>query len=464
MDDYNKFIEKYAIGISVGFGILFMVIAITKNWGDGAALCMFPLGAAVGLFVLYIPCLYKRAAKKHEIAINDWDFPLEQLLEKCAATGRIDVTDEKTYDIARRMVLSVLSDNNVPEKYYDRYTGIETIRGYFLKMRSGQQWEQSAVVQKAIQLYRDCCKANADDLSVESKREKAALIMTQYFTNANIDTILNEGKRAYYAEMEAKEKKELEKISATEKRTQRELERYKRYHGRDKLLAILSDERHQCQKKLDELDRTSDFLLNSGRYVSEPKETSWGIVGGIAEGIAGPAAGVAAAMEVQRQNAKNKAVWEAQVRAQTEVGVNAMLKLAPQIKDLEARLEKLQQRYTKAETLLVKDDEPDVYFSTLEIGEPNINISRTGTITVKVAVVGQPFAIYDDRPATVDGSLTAHIFDGRKEIAQATLVFPERGAEYKTTLTGMALFCGKEGTQYCVKLSPNDLWAIEVPK
>lgn len=464
MDEYNEFIEKYAIGISVGFGILFMVIAITKNWGDGAAFCMFLLGAAVGLFVLYIPCLYKRAAKKHEIAINDWDFPLEQLLKKCAATGLIDVTDEKTYDIARRMVLSVLSDNNVPEKYHDRYTGMETIRGYFREMRSDQQWGQSEVVQKAIQFYKDCCKAKADDLSVESKREKAALIMTQYFTNANIDTILNEGRRACYAEIEAKEKKELEKISATEKRTQRELEHYKRYHGRDKLLTILRDKYHRCQEKLDELDRTSDFLLNSGSYISKPKETSWGLAGGIAEGIAGPAAGVAAAMEVQRQNAKNKAVWEAQVRAQTEVGVNAMLQLAPQIRGLKAQLKDIQQRYKKAETLLVKDDEPDMYFSMLEIGKPNISVSKTGTITVRVDVVGQPFAIYDDRPAVVDGSLTAHIFSGSKEIAQATLVFPERGAEYKTTLTGIALFCGKEGKKYSVKLSPNDLWVIEVSK
>lgn len=327
MDDYNEFIEKYAIGITFGFGILLAVIATMNDWGGFAAFFMFIVGMAVGLFVLDIPHLYKQVAKKHEIRANRWEFPLEELLKKCAVTGLIDVTDEKTYDIARRMVLSVLSDNNIPDKYHNRYTGMETMQGYFLKMRSGQQWEQSEVVQKAIQLYKDCCKAHADDLSVESKREKAALIMTQYFTAASIDTILNEGRRAYYAEIEVKEKKELEKISAAEKETQRELEYYKGYHGRNKLLAILRDERQRCQKKLDELDRTSDFLLNSGSYISKPKEASWGLAGGIAEGIAGPAAGVAAAMEVQRQNAKNKAVWEAQVRAQTEVGVNAISNL-----------------------------------------------------------------------------------------------------------------------------------------
>ena len=92
------------------------------------------------------------------------------------------------------------------------------------------------------------------------------------------------------------------------------------------------------------------------------------------------------------------------------------------------------------------------------------SVSRTGTITVEVSVVGHPFKICDDRPAIVDGSLTAHIFGGRKEIGQATLVFPENGAKYKTTLTGMALFCGKKGAKYSVKMSPNDLWAIEVLK
>lgn len=405
-----------------------------------------------------IPMWYKQAAKKLKISANKWEFPLEQLLKKCAVTGLVDVTDEKTYYIARGMVLSILSDNNVPEKYHDRYTGMETIQGYFLEMRSGQQWGQSEVVQKAIQFYKDCCKAKADDLSVESKRKKAALIMTQYFTDANIDTILNEGQRAYFAEIEAKEKKELEEISANEKIAQRNLEYYKAYHGRNKLLAILRDEQSDCQKALNKLEEAYTSIQNYGSKM--PKEASWGLAGGIAEGIAGPAAGVIAAMEVQKQNAATRAVYEAQLKDTA----NALGYLFGKIRSAKSKLSSVQKRYEAAQTLLTKDDEPKVYFSKLEIGTSKVDVSRTGTITVKVDVVGKPFTIYDDRPAVVDGSLTAHIFGGSKEIAQATLVFPERGAEYKTTLTGIALFCGKEGEKYSVELSPNDLWAIEVPK
>lgn len=462
MDGYNKFINsKYGLFISFGGGMLFYFICGgSRIENDFAGMCLgmflFVLGMSLTGGALFgIPHLYKKAVKKREISTNNWELPAEQILEKCASTGIINVTDERTYNIARSMVLSVLSKNNIPEKYHNRYLEKETIQKYFQTLHTSRQWEQSEVVQKAIRFYKECCEANADDLSVKSKREKAALILRKYFTAADVDTILNEGRRAYYADIEAKEKKELAEISKTERSAKSDLEHYKRYHGRDKLLAILRDEQSRCQEEVDTLEAAYDSILKYGN--NAPKETSWGLAGGIAEGIAGPAAGVAAAIEVQKQNAANRAIYEARLK---DVA-SALLFLSGKIGSAKTRLSNIQESYKTAQTLLAQDDKPDVYFSKLEIGTPKIDVSKTGTITVKVDVAGKPFTIYDDRPAKVDGSLTAHIFEGKKEISQATLVFPKQGAAYKTTLTGMALFCGKANTQYSVKLSPNDLWAIE---
>lgn len=192
-----------------------------------------------------------------------------------------------------------------------------------------------------------------------------------------------------------------------------------------------------------------------------PKEVSWGLIGGIAEGIAGPAAGVAAAIDAQNQNAQNRQIAD----ARANMAANILIYLEPEIKKAERKLANIQRRYEESQALLVEDyDEPDTYFSKLKIGAPIINISETGTITVQANVTGKPFTIYDNRPAMIDGSLTAHIFEEDVEIGQATMVFPEQGAVKEVSLKGMALFCGKGGSRYRVTLSPNDLWAIERPK
>lgn len=63
----------------------------------------------------------------------------------------------------------------------------------------------------------------------------------------------------------------------------------------------------------------------------------------------------------------------------------------------------------------------------------------------------------------IDGSVLGKIFSNDRQIATATLVFGEMGvsSNAKQRISGIALFCGKQGEDYRVEFAPNKLWAME---
>lgn len=99
--------------------------------------------------------------------------------------------------------------------------------------------------------------------------------------------------------------------------------------------------------------------------------------------------------------------------------------------------------------------------SKLRFSDTKVEVSSTGTCTVKTVVTAEQMKIFDDVSAVIDGEVIAEIYDEKTLIGTATMVLPVYGVG-RADLTGMALYCGKEGHSYHVKFTSENLWAMEV--
>ena len=102
----------------------------------------------------------------------------------------------------------------------------------------------------------------------------------------------------------------------------------------------------------------------------------------------------------------------------------------------------------------------------LAFTETKVEVSETGTCTVttKVALT-EPFTIFEDIKAVIDGTIIAKIYDGETLVGTAALVLPSKGIGYyhdPYPLKGMCLYCGKKDRDYRVEFAAVDLWAMEI--
>lgn len=411
------------------------------------------------IFVLFIAvCIYvMNCVEKHKMRKGTWKFPVDQLQKLCINTGVIAITGDSDFQSAYEMVIRILEHKKVPAKKYHLYASRDRIEEYYQTMRSDPKWDASPVMQKIGKCY-DACKAEgAGTASTPGQREKARLIISTYFTAANVDVVLSEGCRLRHDEQLMKINRQLEAKRTEEQAAYTELTGFSELHGREKEVAMYNSEYLICKQELDALKNQLNAVCGYAKTQMK-KETDWASAGGIAEGIAGSAAGLATAIDVQNRNAEIRANNQKVI----ESNAGAILYFQKEIAQKEGKLQYQEKLVNRAKTRLVEEIAPDILFKKLHFDEPIINVSETGTITIEMQARADKFTIYDDRDAVVDGSVIAQVFDGATNVGQAVLTFPKDGiGEKNCELKGMALFCGKPGGAYRAEISANDLWAIE---
>ena len=228
---------------------------------------------------------------------------------------------------------------------------------------------------------------------------------------------------------------------------------------------MLRDQYEKAKKNENEAAQRYS-TLSTTPLVSTPRDKDWAIHGGIASGIAGPAAGIATAMDIQRQNAENRAradtINSAYVSSLVRSGV--LDKALNAEKQYRSEAQKLQAQIQEAETALVAEDSADECFKRLKFNEPLITVNATGSCRVDVNVsLKEDFYIFNGIKATVDGTILAELYDGIYYIGSAKLVLPVWGTRKDAIayLGGMALFCGQPDKKYTVRLKAGNLWAME---
>ena len=311
--------------------------------------------------------------------------------------------------------------------------------------------------QLKIAFYKACVNEGILSLKSEKDIQKATLIAQSkgLVDIPDINSLFAE------SEMLATEKEEDQRENALEDKRQEELqacnklERYSGYTGRDKRIAMLCDLRNEALSGADALVSATTALVGA----TQQKEIDWATYGGIASGIAGPAAGVATALDIQAKNAE--------IRAQNKANINNLSSVITTSFDSAEKLQKEAERLAReieaTRIKLVEDNDPSDYLSSIEFSDSKVEVSETGTCTVHTtAKLSEPYMIFDDVKASIDGVINADIYDDDNLIGSAEMVLPLYGVYTSSVdLVGMALYCADPDKEYTVKFSVSKLWAIE---
>lgn len=326
--------------------------------------------------------------------------------------------------------------------------------------------------------YTDCKKHGITDLSRVNSPEKRerlkAIVSAHNLTHADekkLHRIFMEGKRLAEGEQQAAQEKSLAKLKSEETERARLLQAYAGLHGRDKPIAMFKD-------------RIKDRERSASRANSMvQKESDGAVLAGIASGIGGTIPALKSLSATEQRNAQvreyNKAL--AAVYGGMSAGDTAY-----------ASLEAVRVK-------LVSDMPGTKVIKHLSFTDTEVTVSGSGTIRVTTWVRGEDFTIFDGLPAVADGSVIAEVYDRKKKIGDAVMVFPIYGSDSRFDwapsvidkdhfltahdcksaywqqkmrdryssckdmlyLEGICLFAGEPSKEYTVKFVPGDLWAIE---
>ena len=300
-------------------------------------------------------------------------------------------------------------------------------------------------------LYNKCKKIGVNDLKTEADRKKAQMIAkNMHFPESAIEEAFEYGKKIDAREETMKAMQELQKKKNRDYQIKENLERFASYSGIAKRRAILEYRLKECRAVLKENEKRMIRLSSMGKG-ADPY-----IVGGLVSGIAGAGAGLYAAMETSRQNEQNKKDVE-------------LLKVMGtlEIHDVQSRNQKEEKQIMAAlidlNNKLVSEHTREECFSKLHFSDSKVSLTEAGSCIVDTYVKMDDFSAIEGMPTVIDGSVFGKIFSNDKQIGTATLVFGEMGvsSDAKQHISGIALFCGKQGEDYRVEFAPNKLWAME---
>ena len=312
---------------------------------------------------------------------------------------------------------------------------------------------------KMAAFYSECILNGITDLECERNMQKAMLIAQKHI-GLNVEKkdmlkIFREAKEAAEKKKTEAEESKLNEQKTKETASKAALTRYALYHGRNKRIAMLTDEMQEAKNSAKMMDELGTSILRA----SIQKESDASILGGIADGIAGPAAGLTTAIDTHQKNARIRAQNEANFRANAPIA-NASYSASGRY---ESTASLLQSEINATKTKLVSEDSPASCLDKIAFTGTKVSVSETGTCTVTTSAgLKEPMRIFDTVDAVVDGTVIAEIYDGANIIGSATLVLPKYGiGTDPVNLRGMCLFCGKQGKNYTVKYRTDNLWAME---
>ena len=307
-----------------------------------------------------------------------------------------------------------------------------------------------------VEFYQECISNGVRNCKSEKDIQRVTLIADKYeLSTSDIETLYYNAQALYNRAVENKRTDQLNTAKEKEKNQYAKLNMYSSKSGRDKRIAMLSDEKAEVLKDVKAIKGTVSALISA----SQQKEQNWGMRAGIANGMAGPVAGLAVAAEIEAKNA--------QIRTQNAKNLDGIAPIVfesfSQRDDLEKKADDLDAEIEKAKTKLLANYDAMTCLSKLTFSKTMVSISDTGTCTVTTfAKLAKPLTIFDDVNAVIDGTVIAKIYDGKTLVGNALLVLPLYGVKDETELKGMSLFCCTKGKKYTIEFSASNLWAMEL--
>lgn len=305
--------------------------------------------------------------------------------------------------------------------------------------------------------FVECVLASCNDFSLEKNIAKAKLLADKYSLKYSdgVEELYKRGLDGHTTIQIKKQEKELSDLRAAEQEEYKELNRYATLYGRDKKIAILTDRKNELLRKAASLEEGAQLLMRS----TQQAEKDWAMLGGIADGLAGPGAGVATALNAQAQNAQIRA----QNRANMMAAMPAYMSVTNSASGNRKNAAAIEKDIQLVKEKLLADTPASVVLEKLNTEKSEVTVSETGACRVEVTVKPKEKCfIFEDVPATIDGTIVAHIFEDDHEIGTANLVLPVNGVSTDTKLIGIAITNADKTKKHTLCFSADKLWMMEI--
>lgn len=316
-----------------------------------------------------------------------------------------------------------------------------------------------------ILLYKECVKNNVTKINSKADKQRAVLIANKMkIIEVYESTVSDYFLRGEAAVRKEEAEKELAETNAKREKEQKEIEqinnRFQNLCGRDKRITIINDRLTELRKAEKAMDTVAGIMISSAY---QEKETDWATLGGIASAIGGTGAGISVASQAQQENMQireRNAANQAAVNKQAFSIYEKQLPIREKIRILEKNL-------THAELALVDDNFSDNdLFDKLNIYH-DYDVSKDGIVSIGLEVhLDENVFIFDNVPATIDGTLTIDVYVQNIKIGSTLAVLPMQGiyspdtsAEFECKALIPLKYVSNQTLDF--KISPNHLWIME---
>ena len=241
--------------------------------------------------------------------------------------------------------------------------------------------------------------------------------------------------------------------------------------GSDKRVKMLTNLVADYKARIKAMCEGEQALRQLGMiYASQQKkETSWGVMGGIAEGIAGPAAGVIAASNTIANNRKIQQYNESVRKASMDI-MSGIPSISEDRYKLEMELGKIEQKLDEAKYKVVLSEPiADKIWQNIKVGKAVVKKNPSGVLSVSVPVsVKEPFALNvpDNVRMVIDGTIRGAVWFEDRFLSTIYFPLPMYGIAsnmtVEVTLDGMCGVSVEYDGEYTVKIADSqNLWIME---
>ncbi len=301
--------------------------------------------------------------------------------------------------------------------------------------------------------FVECLLTNCYDFSQQKNIERAKIIAQKYRLSYpdGVENLFNKAKENHKIASNSVWKC----VRRKERLESAELTRYSNLVGKEKRIAMLTDEMNKLKKEKEHVSNVSRGIMNSSYQESE---VDWATLGGIATGIAGAGAGIAVALNAQSENAAIKS------RNQARAISTAMLSL--QLDELkwkiQEKIDNIINQINETNNKLVQMEPPEKIMQGLSFSWKRSHISYSGAVTISVEIrQEEKMFMYGDVPAYVDGYIVATVFKDRKKIGGTKIVLPLDGTKEGVYAKGICFTDCKVGDEIEIYFEPGNLWLME---
>ena len=355
------------------------------------------------------------------------------------------------------VVIVQMKNMNKSAKHDSGIKSIEKSTKYIISSKAENQMFMGGT--NIERFYIECVLAECDDFSLSENKTKAEGFASKYGLNKNsgVENLFKQGEKAHCEFFRLNEEDRIKKAKEEENEQAQNSNMFVNFSGHEKRKAMLNAELREAKERYKSLELQRHYLNQQ----TIEKERNWASWGGAVEGLTGSTAlGLASAVDIEMDNERIRNQNMARMKAAMPI----YLRQGASMGEVSRRINEIEKEIADLPKKVISEENASNIFKELILENRECvrsNDSGRFYVSVDISDSKERF-IYNSISAVVDGCLTAHVFDGDKEVARADMSLPIYGiTNNKVKIFGITPETNCPNKDYSLKFTYKNLWEIE---